>query len=214
MLRDLPAVLPDQPLDVSQEVVESPQHTSNDLLSDIFSDSPLHSPSYTNTTTLQPNEPSEVPRLRTTHTTAGYRDGITTSKVQSLQPGFDEGYSLGATIGLRVGYILGVLEGIYGALKDGQGEKTCCKSLLDRARLELDLRRIFGEEVWAEDGTWRYAVEGREEEITFEKVTDAHPILMEWKEKLDRLVLEWEIVVEKFEEEEQEVERGRLKGGL
>ncbi|KAL8985824.1 MAG: hypothetical protein Q9177_004326 [Variospora cf. flavescens] len=86
----------------------SPQFASTpEPLSDIFSDSPPASP-----TSKQPSEPSDIPRLRSTHATNGYRDGISASKDQALQPGFDEAYPLGAILGLRVGYVLGVLEGL------------------------------------------------------------------------------------------------------
>jgi len=57
------------------------------------------------------NEPSDFPRLHTTHSTAGYRDGIAKNRELSIQPGFDEGYPLGAALGLRVGYLKGLLKG-------------------------------------------------------------------------------------------------------
>src|ERR1700761_4703178 len=56
--------------------------------------------------------PSDVPRLRSTHVTNGYREGIAASKEKFVQEGFDEGYALGAELGLKAGWCLGVLEGL------------------------------------------------------------------------------------------------------
>ncbi|MCJ1258692.1 Essential protein Yae1, N terminal [Lignoscripta atroalba] len=195
-------------LDNTADPVEIEQTYSADVLSDVFSDSPPASPSHTAPDTLQLNEPSDIPRLRTTHTTSGYRDGIAASKTQSLQPGFDEGYSLGAVLGLRAGYILGVLEGIYISLHDDQPEKAKCRAILDQARQDLNLQRVFGREVWAEDGTWAYETEGSDGEMTFEEVADAHPLLRQWRTKLDELVQEWGVQIAKFEGEEWE--KGRV----
>lgn len=62
-------------------------------------------------------EPSDLPSLRRQHVTAGYRDGIASSKSEHVQSGFDGGYPVGAQFGLRVGTILGILEGIVGGLE-------------------------------------------------------------------------------------------------
>ncbi|KZF20432.1 hypothetical protein L228DRAFT_240952 [Xylona heveae TC161] len=73
------------------------------------------------------NAPSDIPRLRSVHSTAGYRDGIAFAKNEYIQAGFDEGYALGAVIGLRIGWILGALEGLWIALeksgRNAKGEK-------------------------------------------------------------------------------------------
>ncbi len=61
---------------------------------------------------LQRDEVSDIPRMRSQHSTAGYRDGIAHAKSQSVQEGFDEGYPIGARLGMEVGCILGVLEGL------------------------------------------------------------------------------------------------------
>ncbi|MCJ1228568.1 Essential protein Yae1, N terminal [Toensbergia leucococca] len=152
-------------------------------LSDIFYDSPPPSPSHSSTTSLQLHEPSDVPRLRTTHTTAGYRDGIAASKAQSIQSGFDEGYSLGAILGLRVGYVLGALEGLCAA-QHALDDKKRLLELLTDAKEGLKLEKVFGRELWSEDGVWAYQVKSKEEEVTFREVVDAHPILRTWIQKV------------------------------
>ncbi|KAI9708799.1 MAG: Essential protein Yae1, N terminal [Bogoriella megaspora] len=63
-----------------------------------------------------PIEPSEIPRIRSTHVTNGYRDGISESKARYVQDGFDEGYALGAVLGMKAGWILGVAESLAKAL--------------------------------------------------------------------------------------------------
>ncbi|KAL9027871.1 MAG: hypothetical protein Q9196_003672 [Gyalolechia fulgens] len=176
----------------------SPKTTSpqpNNSLSDIFSDSPPASPS---STTPYPAEPSDVPRLRSTHVTNGYREGIASSKDQALQPGFDEAYPLGAILGLRVGYILGILEGLcasYGRWKpesrwirrDGEkgvesenseGERAL--DLMIQAKTELKMENLFSKEYWGSDGMCAYEVSGEQGDVTFWEVADQHPVVQKW----------------------------------
>ncbi|KAI4123676.1 MAG: hypothetical protein LQ347_006060 [Umbilicaria vellea] len=179
---------------------------STDLLHDVFSDSPPPSPSLTATGTLQSQDPSDIPRLRTTHTTAGYRDGIAVSKTTSLQPGFDEGYSLGAVLGLRVGYIIGVLEALYAALS--ATEKQRIGKMLNEARDELSVEKVFARGNWGEDGVWVYEVAGKEEEVTFEEVADAHPVLKNWTSRVKEEMDKFGVDEGRFQGEEWE--RGRI----
>ena len=91
------------------------EHAEGNTLDDIFglsaSDADDNAQSQ-----APPREPSEIPRVRSTHVTNGYRDGITESKARFVQEGFDEGYSLGAVIGLKAGWLLGVADGFVNAL--------------------------------------------------------------------------------------------------
>lgn len=63
-------------------------------------------------------EPSDLPSLRRQHVTAGYRDGVSTSKGEHVQRGFDAGFPVGAQLGMRAGTVLGILEGITRGLED------------------------------------------------------------------------------------------------
>lgn len=63
-------------------------------------------------------EPSDLPSLRRQHVTAGYRDGVSTSKGEHVQRGFDAGFPVGAQLGMRAGTILGIMEGITRGLED------------------------------------------------------------------------------------------------
>ncbi|KAI9035542.1 Yae1 family protein [Aspergillus affinis] len=86
-------------------------------LDDIFGSSPPHEPSRApepvSSNKSQPSvEPSELPFLRRQHVTAGYRDGISTSKGEHVQEGFDAGFPVGAQLGMRAGTVLGILEGV------------------------------------------------------------------------------------------------------
>ena len=202
--------------DVFSESTVEPTNGSA-LLDDVFSDSRPSSPTGTAPETLQPSEPSEIPRLRTIHTTAGYRDGIASSKIASLQPGFDEGYSLGAVLGLRVGNMLGIIDGISNALRDVKGmeeERGRILELSGQAKQELDLRNIFGRDFWGDDGIWKYDVLQMEEEqeggVTFEKVADAHPLLSKWRIKVEELMGRFEVLEKPFAGEEWE--QGRIGG--
>ena len=175
-----------------------PSIPPSNTLSDVFSDSAPSSPRNPN------EEPSEIPRLRATHVTAGYREGISASKDQALQPGFDEGYPLGAIMGLRVGYILGTLEGLYAAQRQKERKRGQDKAgeeaevvrmqvLLQEAREQLKVERIFGKEFWESDGTWRYEAgemgklgengEG-DEDVTLWVVADRHPTISVWLQRV------------------------------
>lgn len=129
--------------------------------------------------------PSDMPRLEREHVTAGYRDGVTAAKGNSVQEGFDEGFSLGAEVGKRIGEILGLLEGIHEAV-GGEGE------VLKQAREELKVEKVFGKEFWLGDGTWRYEVE-KEGDIIFADVADAHPLVKKWSEVVEGEVRRWGI---------------------
>lgn len=94
---------------------QAPSTDAPDTLDDIFGSAPPSPPGQRLNT--HDSEPSDIPRLRSEHSTAGYRDGFGVGKAETMQRGFDEGYSLGAVIGLRVGNILGILEGIERAVE-------------------------------------------------------------------------------------------------
>lgn len=70
---------------------------------------------------------SDAPLVRRQQVTAGYREGVSIGKAQTMQNGFDQGYPLGAEIGLRVGYIKGVLEGIALSLIKTENTETVQK---------------------------------------------------------------------------------------
>ncbi|KAF2146342.1 uncharacterized protein K452DRAFT_305284 [Aplosporella prunicola CBS 121167] len=126
---------------------------------------------------------SDIPRLRSVHVTAGYRDGIASSKSAHVQAGFDEGYPLGAVLGLRAGWLLGVLEGVAVALRGVGGERfEVARDRVRDARRELDVGVLCGEEYFDAEGVWRFSVGEGEGvgEVTFETVAAAHPALVRW----------------------------------
>ncbi|KAH6607160.1 abc1 domain-containing [Trichoderma cornu-damae] len=152
-----------------------------------------------------PRHPSDMRRLETEHTTAGYREGISAAKERTVQAGFDEGFSLGATIGLAAGQLLGTLEGIDDALKtrlDGrrtgsEGEAAASR-LLAEARQELSVPKIFSSEHWAPDGNWSFDVEpeagdGDGDEVLFSDVAKAHPLIGKWTAIVDDQIRLWKI---------------------
>lgn len=168
----------------------TPHDTNENETDSIWgSPSPPTSPSlHPNHPNPQTNEthPSDIPRLQQSHTTAGYRDGITHAKASSVQPGFDEGFSLGATIGARAGELLGVLEGVVSALlthpsSSSPEETQRLTELLVQARKELSVQVVFGREYWEEDGTWKYEVPDGGEGVVFGDVAGAHPMVGKWE---------------------------------
>lgn len=162
-------------------------------------------------------DPSDIPRLRSVHVTNGYREGLSASKEQHVQAGFDEGYSLGAELGLKVGWVLGVLEGCVMALPprlsregmarggdvgvrdSGEGVggtvglgRESVRAELARAEKELSMRHLFGDEFFGSDGVWTYPVPGHEEggseeNVTFERVAAAHPLVVRWERRVREL---------------------------
>lgn len=157
-------------------------YTSNNSLDDIFGSSPDdhdrgHNIERHHNYGIPPSpqsalEPSDLPSLRRQHVTAGYRDGIATSKSEHVQRGFDAGYPVGAQSGLRAGTILGILEGLIGGLESvsskagpvkkrsagndqgGETDKTVgqehkqkierLKELYKHALKDLDVEALFG----------------------------------------------------------------------
>ncbi|KAL2813088.1 hypothetical protein BJX63DRAFT_230893 [Aspergillus granulosus] len=99
-----------------------------DSLDDIFGSSPPHNtptpPLPSAHTTI---EPSELPSLRRQHVTAGYRDGISASKAEHVQRGFDAGFPTGAQLGMRAGTILGILEGLVRGYESRAGSAVIRK---------------------------------------------------------------------------------------
>src|ERR1700761_2373964 len=118
MLRDIPPfhLQPQADLEIlmnnpgTEDEPTRPSTEYIDPLDDVFGSAPA-SPTLAaqrnddNTTVQSPStraaHPSDVPRLRSTHVTNGYREGIAASKEQHIQAGFDEGYSLGAEVALK-----------------------------------------------------------------------------------------------------------------
>lgn len=61
------------------------------------------------------------------------------------------------------------------------------------ARRELSVTSLFGSDFFGPDGVWIYAVPGENasqnsEEITFDRVAAAHPLIVKWLAALDRFV--------------------------
>ncbi|CAK3762541.1 Hypothetical predicted protein [Lecanosticta acicola] len=206
MLRDLPPLRPrishDEEIFMNGAPGSSPhQHHQDhqaaavDPLDDVFGSAPS-SPTLAAHDAEAPRDRDgrpgvqyqDVSRLRTTHTTNGYREGVAASKEKYIQEGFDEGYSLGGEIGMKAGWCLGVLEGMLVAarrMRTGNSSATTEKvqKLLDDAQRELKLETLFGREYF-EDGVWLYHVpepaDDAEPQITFGDVAARHPVLKKW----------------------------------
>jgi hypothetical protein len=201
MLReDLPSMHAESEREIHVEapaIGEDEAHHSNDLFDDVWGSSP-NSPMLNGdrggelvADRANTSEVSDIPRLRSRHVTEGYREGIAGSKEKFIQEGFDEGYSLGAELGLKAGWCLGVLEGVCKALdkaqtsggKQTQGDLESEKrpeELFKRAQDELQMQKLFDPAYFGSDGIWLYDVPGPEDEITFQQVAIAHPVLSSW----------------------------------
>lgn len=176
--------------------VSSIQNTGYDTLDDVFDSTDDVHPSR-EVRTITQDHPSDIARLRSEHTTAGYREGVATAKANSVQAGFDEGFSLGATIGLEAGQILGFLEGITEGLAnalDLHKVHLAAQELLKQARDDLSPPKIFSPEYWADDANWKFDVRAQDEkEVVFSDVAKAHPLIRKWLDIIDFQMEEWKI---------------------
>jgi Essential protein Yae1, N terminal len=123
----------------------------------------------------------DVHRLRTTHTTAGYREGFAASREAAVQPGFDEGHLLGAALGLRAGYLQGVMEGIERGLNVAdltQESRAALQLRMTEVKKDLQLQSLLGQQ-WIEiDGTWKWKVDSLDgEQPTIGTIANAHPMI-------------------------------------
>ncbi|KJZ75751.1 hypothetical protein HIM_04908 [Hirsutella minnesotensis 3608] len=175
---------------VPRELDWTTQDTGQTPLDDVFESAPSEHRSV-----QEAAHPSDMPRLQSEHTTAGYREGITLAKESTIQAGFDEGFGLGATIGLRAGRLLGMLEGIQEAIKtSADGAVAQEQDLFAEARHELATSRIFDSAYWAPDGNWTFDVHPTEgEDIVFADVANAHPLIRKWSGVVDRQMKLWKI---------------------
>ncbi|KAI6780033.1 uncharacterized protein J7T54_007509 [Emericellopsis cladophorae] len=119
---------------------------------------------------------SDIHRVQAEHSTAGYREGVNVGKQDTLQTGFDQGYTIGAAIGLQAGQILGTLEGIVEAL---QGEDLArMETLLQEARQDLSVEKLFSSEFWKSDGLPGY--EMPDEQKQAKDGAACHPLVKKW----------------------------------
>ncbi|TLS29201.1 hypothetical protein PpBr36_01086 [Pyricularia pennisetigena] len=166
---------------------------ATDTLDDVFASEDVQG------TTPFSSEPSDMRRLQSEHTTAGYREGVTVAKAASVQAGFDEGFGLGATLGLSAGEIVGVLEGLAAAVP---GDERLA-ALLGEARGDLSARSIFGATYWAPDGTWTYPVSGQDGgDVVFRHVVEAHPLIAKWRAVLNEQIHHWGVRRDLFTEDQ------------
>ncbi|KAL4805563.1 hypothetical protein BDV18DRAFT_141276 [Aspergillus unguis] len=175
-----------------------------DSLDDIFGSSPPHSePSEQTQPSNVAVEPSELPSLRRQHVTAGYRDGISASKADHVQHGFDAGFPVGAQLGMRAGTIIGILEGVMRGYESSSaikkpGQKSTAPAAENegtRAKREeiarlyrQALKELKVQDVFADiDGT-KLQEEKEKPEIQLLGKGDA--VLSEWEKKVP--VASWE----------------------
>ncbi|KAF2867283.1 hypothetical protein BDV95DRAFT_503146 [Massariosphaeria phaeospora] len=151
---------------------------------------------------------SDLPSRQRALDTEAYREGLSNSKGQFVQEGFDEGYSLGAELGQRVGYILGVLQGFVAALRGhDQPQWEDAKGLWEGAQKELAIEQLLGQTWVNEEGIWKWSVRGEEEEVTFREVADQHPVVKSWTDKVRATARKWGVdldAVEKNQKPEEE----------
>lgn len=105
---------------------------------------------------------SDLAKLEQIHHNAGYLEGITASKEEYLQQGFDAEYPVGADIGLKVGRIIGKLQGL--GLVD----------LEVKALKELSLEALFSAKYFDQESV----------KPTYEA---EHPLISKWTALVDNL---------------------------
>ncbi|KAF1947323.1 hypothetical protein EJ02DRAFT_334170 [Clathrospora elynae] len=151
---------------------------------------------------------SDLPSRQRALDTDAYREGLANSKGQYVQEGFDEGYSLGANLGLRVGYMLGVLHGFVAAWKGhDDAVYTEVGKVYEAAKKELAIEELLGQTWVDEEGIWKWAVVGKEDDPTFREVAAQHPVVKTWMGTVQELAMRWDVdltAVEKSQAEQKE----------
>ncbi|KAK7403848.1 Essential protein Yae1, N terminal [Neonectria punicea] len=183
-----------QAQDTYQVEVDVP--ATHDALDDVFGSGPSSPVADHQDAGPSATHPSDMRRLQTEHSTAGYREGVSFAKETSIQAGFDEGFSLGASVGLRAGQLLGMVEGIAEAVRGREDLDTVrAGDLVREAREELSIATIFKPDYWAEDGNWKYEVRPAQgaDEVLFPDVAEAHPVIWKWTAILDEQLVLWKI---------------------
>ncbi len=179
----------------------TPPH--EDPLDDIYGSSPS-SPVLSSRSTQAHEILSDLPSRQRALDTDAYREGLSQSKGQFVQEGFDEGYSCGANLGLQVGYILGILRGFVAA-SSGEDEQVRkeMKETYEVAQKELAIEALLSQE-WVDlEGVWKWEVKGKEEDPTLKEVAEQHPVVSKWKGVVDDLAADWGVdlrAVEKYQE--------------
>ncbi|KAF2476337.1 uncharacterized protein BDR25DRAFT_349431 [Lindgomyces ingoldianus] len=148
---------------------------------------------------------SDLPSRQRVLDTDAYREGLSNSKGQYVQEGFDEGFSLGAHLGQRVGYILGVLQGFVTALR---GHDEVCwqeaRSVWEGAQMELAIQELLGKKWVDEEGIWKWEVQGKEDEVSLREVVDQHPVVKRWLDKVKEISGKWGADLDTLEEQEHD----------
>jgi hypothetical protein len=187
-----------------------PFSVQHDPLDDIYGSAP-NSPLFDNgdSWSRTPREAadeilSDLPSRQRALDTDAYREGLSNSKSQFVQEGFDEGYALGADIGQRVGYILGVLQGLVAALR-GHDELRWkeAKTLWDQAQTELAIGEVMGQKWIDAEGVWKWEVEGADEDVTFREVAEQHPLIKSWLRRVKDMAGKWGVDLEALERQDE-----------
>jgi hypothetical protein len=194
-----------------------PFSAQSDPLDDIYGSepaSPVPSPHAALNGTEHSHTPSheilsDLPSRQRALDTDAYREGLSNSKGQYVQEGFDEGYSLGANLGQRVGFILGVLQGLVAATTGQTSNGDMYKQAQgwwESAQKELAIQELLGREWVDEEGIWKWEVRGEEEQPTFREVADQHPTIRRWMEKVKDVAREWSVDLHALEREDDDGE--------
>ncbi|CCH40995.1 hypothetical protein BN7_532 [Wickerhamomyces ciferrii] len=117
-------------------------------------------------------EDSETAALRRQHAKKGYLDGLSTSKEDSLQEGFDKGYPMGAEIGIFVGKMIGQLQIIKALENIDDDIKKRANVLLVEARNELTIQKVLNRKYFDDD---------------LNLPNEIHTLLQRWKSQCDDL---------------------------
>ncbi|SCV00131.1 LAMI_0G03070g1_1 [Lachancea mirantina] len=111
----------------------------NDIWTDDF---------YDDTSSHAQNESPEVKKLRYSHSKRGYLDGITSSKEENLQTGFNASFPEGSTLGIKVGYIIGTLHML--SVLYGEDDKSLLQKN-EQAKRELGISKILSKSEFTEN---------------------------------------------------------------
>lgn len=135
-----------------EQTVDTPPSSISDK-SDIWLDDEPYT-NMQNTTDLSAADRDQA-RLKDQHSKAGYRDGITASKLTYNQVGFDENYATTAHVGVLAGWALAVLRSLRKSVR-GSARASQVEAAITSLEATLAVETVFkGSTTFENDGRLR-----------------------------------------------------------
>lgn len=112
----------------------------------------------------------DLQKLKQVHSRRGYLDGISSSKEENLQSGFNESFPYGSSLGISIGELLGKLH-LLSALYGDTDEKL--RQNFFKAKNELCISEVLSQKYF---------------DSVYDCLEVEHPVFKKWKHIVDQYV--------------------------